>query len=117
MSFLYPNTIWITRQDTPTGGGVQPYGGVQPSEEQVLFQGIPANIQQKSTGGRPDPHLPADAANRSFWRCFIPRSAGIVSGDVLRGDIVTDENGQRYFVSAPYTNSLGPNWLLERLEA
>jgi hypothetical protein len=36
---------------------------------------------------------------------------------VLRGDIATDENGQRYFVSAPYINSLGPNFLVERLEA
>jgi hypothetical protein len=117
MSFLYPNVVTITRQIIPTGGGVQPYGGIQAAKEQVIFCGIPANIQQKSTGGRPDPHLPADAANKSFWRCLIPLSAGITNGMVLRGDIATDENGQRYFVSAPYINSLGPNFLVERLEA
>lgn len=117
MSFIYPRTISISRQPVATGGGVQPYGGMNPSEEVVLFSGLPASIQQKSTGGRPDANLPADAANRSMWRVFMPLSANVIVDAVLRGDIVTDDTGQRYLISAPYVNSLGPNLLVERLEA
>jgi hypothetical protein len=48
---------------------------------------------------------------------LMPLSAGVTVGSVLRGDIVTDDAGQRYQVWAPYINSLGPNFLVERLEA
>jgi hypothetical protein len=116
-SFIYPRTIAITRQPTSTTGGVQPYGGSKPETEETLYIGVAASIQEKSTGARPDAHLPADATNRSFWRVFMPLSAAVVPGSVLRGDIVTDEFGQRYQVVAPYINSLGPNLLVERLEA
>ncbi|MDR6381827.1 hypothetical protein [Paraburkholderia caribensis] len=117
MSFIYPRTISITRQPAQSGGGLKPYGGVDPGEEVTLYTGLPASIQQKSTGARPDPRLPADAANRTFWRIFMPLSAGVTPGSVLRGDIATDDAGQRYFIEAPYINSLGANFLVERLEA
>ncbi|MFM0630768.1 hypothetical protein [Paraburkholderia xenovorans] len=117
MSFIYPRVIKISRQPSATGGGLQPYSGMNPAAEVDLFIDLPASIQQKSTGGRPDPGLPADAANRSLWRVFMPRSVNLPPESVLRGDIVTDETGQRYMVSAPYINSLGPNLLVERLEA
>jgi len=117
MSFIYPRTVSISRQPVQTGGGLKPYGGIDPTAETVLFSDLPASIQQKSTSARPDPHLPADAANRSLWRVFMPRSVNLPPESVLRGDIITDETGQRYMVSAPYINSLGPNFLVERLEA
>lgn len=117
MSFIYPRTISITRQPVTTGGGVQPYGGMNPGAEQTIYSGLPASIQQKGTGSRPDANLPADAKDRSLWRVLMPLSAGVAAGSVLRGDIVTDDTGQRYQVWAPYVNSLGPNFLAERLEA
>ncbi|WP_234775179.1 hypothetical protein [Paraburkholderia tropica] len=117
MSFIYPRTITITRQPVQTGGGVQPYGGSNPETEQILFSNLPASIQQTSTSAKPDANLPADAHSRSIWRVFMPLSAGVAAGSVLRGDIVTDDAGQRYQVWAPYVNSLGPNLLVERLEA
>lgn len=117
MSWIYPRTISISRQPVQTGGGVQPYGGMNPADEQVIFSDLSASIQQTSTSARPDPSLPADARSRSIWRVLMPRSSGVTAGSVLRGDIVTDEAGQRYQVWAPYVNSLGPNLLVERLEA
>lgn len=116
-SFIYPRTINITRQPNATGGGVQPYAGVNPSAEQTIFTGLSASIQQTSTSARPDANLPADARSRSIWRVLMPLSSGVTAGSVLRGDIVTDETGQRYMVWAPYVNSMGPNMLVERLEA
>lgn len=117
MSFIYPRVVSIVRQSLQTGFGALPPSGSQPALEQVLYSGIPASIQQKSTGSRPDAHLPADATNRSYWRVLIPLSAGVAIGSVLRGDIVIDEFGQRHQVVAPYINSLGTDLLVERLEA
>lgn len=117
MSFMYPRTIAISRQVAPASGGVQPYGGMAPTVEKVIYSGIQASIQQKSTSSRSDANLPADATSRTMWRVFVPLSAGIAPGSVLRGDIVTDEFGQRHQVVAPYINSLGPNFLVERLES
>ena len=117
MSFIYPRTVSIKRQALQTGFGAQPPSGSQPAQEQTLYSGIPASIQQKSTGSRPDARLPADAVNRTFWRVLIPLSAGVTAGSVLRGDIVIDEFGQRHQVIAPYINSLGTDLLVERLEA
>lgn len=116
MSFIYPRTISISRQPIATGGGVQPYGGMQPNAEAPVFSNLPASIQQVSAGAAPATNLPADA-KRTFWRVLMPLSAGVTAGSVLRGDIVTDDKGQRYQVTAPYVNSLGPNLLVERLEA
>jgi hypothetical protein len=117
MSFIYPRVISITRQPLQTGFGALPPSGPKPATEVVLYSGVPASIQQKSTGSKPDAHLPADAVNRTFWRIFVPLSAGVTVGSVLRGDIAIDEFGQRYQIIAPYINSLGTNFLVERLEA
>lgn len=119
MSFLYPRTISISRPLVATGGGVQPYGGnggTNPSNEQLLYSGKPASIQLAKERGKPETNLPADA-NKTLWKVLMPLSAGITAGSVVRGDIVTDDKGQRYQVWAPYVNSLGPNLLVERLEA
>jgi hypothetical protein len=116
MSFLYPRTISISRQPTQTGGGIQPYSGMNPTIEEVIFSDLPASIQLAKERGKPESGLPADAG-KTLWKVMMPLSAGVPAGSVLRGDIVTDEAGQRYQVWAPYVNSLGPNFLVERLEA
>jgi hypothetical protein len=116
MNFLYPRVVSIVRQPVATGGGVQPYGGMQPSEEVTLYTGLPASIQLAKERGKPEANLPADAG-KTLWKVLMPLSAGVTVGSVLRGDIVTDDAGQRYQVWAPYINSLGPNFLVERLEA
>jgi hypothetical protein len=116
MSFLYPRTVSISRQQLATTGGVQPYGGMDPTQEQAIYRNLSASIQLARERGKPEAGLPADA-NKTLWRVMMPLSAGVTAGSVLRGDIVTDDAGQRYMVWAPYVNSLGPNLLVERLEA
>lgn len=116
MSFVYPRTVSILRQAAQTGFGALPPSGAGLALEQAIATGLPASIQHKSTGARPEAGLPADAANRTLWRVFIPLG-GLTLGAVQRGDIVVDDLGQRYQVTAPYWNSLGHNLLAERLEA
>lgn len=116
MSFVYPRTVSILRQAAQIGFGALPPSGAGLAPEQAIATGLPASIQQKSTGAKPDAGLPGDATNRTFWRVFIPRGQ-LALGAVQRGDIVVDDLGQRYHVTAPYWNSLGHNLLVERLEA
>lgn len=113
--FLYPRTISITRPGTQPGFGAQGYGGELPSTETRVATGLPASIQLAKERGKPDAGLPADAG-RTLWKVLMPLSAALAPGSVVRGDIVTDDAGQRYQVWAPYVNSLGPNLLVERLE-
>lgn len=118
MSFQYPRTIEIRRQTDPetTGStvsvGLQSYEGRIASEavtgdETVIATGIRANIQVKSEGrvtGKTV--LPSNAAGEPTYRVFIPRSA-LAKGVIREHDIIIDDEGYRYSVSAPYWNSMG----------
>ena len=113
--FLYPRTVSIGRQLPVTGGGLQPYSGVQPSQETPVASGLPASIQLARDRGKSEANLPADAG-KTLWKIFIPKSAAAL-GLIQSRDIVTDDLGTRYQVVGPYWNSLGHNLLCERLEA
>jgi hypothetical protein len=116
MGFLYPRTIAITRPDTDLTPGYAPnYSGVEPANETAVASGLRASIQLKKGKGHPDPNLPADAAEKSFWTVFIPMGAAAL-GLIQTNDIVTDDLGVRYQVAGPYWNSLGHALLVERLE-
>jgi len=116
MSFLYPRVISITRPNPQTGVGAISYGGVEATNETAVAAGLPASIQLKKSGNRPDTGLPADAQNKTDWTVFIP-AACAANGTINARDIVTDDLGVRYQVTAPYWNSLGYALLCERLEA
>jgi hypothetical protein len=115
MSFLYPRTVAITRQSPVTGGGAQPYSGMQPTQETSVASGLVASIQLSKERGKNEANLPADAG-KTLWKVFIPLSAAAL-GLIQVRDIVTDDLGARYQVVGPYWNSLGHNLLVERLEA
>lgn len=115
MSFIYPRTISVGRQPITTGGGVQPYSGMQPPQEVPVATGLPASIQLNRERGKTEANLPADGT-KTLWRVFIPRSSA-TNGLIESRDIVTDDLGVRYQVLGPYWNSLGYNLLCERLEA
>jgi hypothetical protein len=114
-SFLYPNTIKITRPKGQTDVGAVPYGGLSPKNEALIAEEIDASVQMRSSGSAPSPGLPGDASKRTYWKVLIPRAA-LDDGTVQRNDIVTDECRQRYQVIGPYWTSLGYNLLVERLE-
>ena len=88
-----------------------PYGGAVPADETVVASGIAASIQQKKDGKKPEAGLPGDGKN-SAWRIFFTQP----NGTVQDRDIITDEFGIRYQVTAAYWNSLSYNCLCERLE-
>jgi hypothetical protein len=94
VSFLYPNTISISRQNQPAGVGAQPYSGVTQANETVIAEGIDAHIQADRQGTRPDAGLPADAAGQSIWKIIFRGAKGVVT----ECDVITDEQGKRYHV-------------------
>jgi len=115
MSFLYPRTVAITRPNSDLAPGyASTYSGVEPSQETAVANGLPASIQLKKERGKPDPSLPADAM-KTYWTVLIPLYAAPL-GLIQDNDIVTDDLGVRYQVTAPYWNSLGYALLVERLE-
>ena len=115
MSLLYPRTVQITRPNGTTAVGLAPYQGEIESNETVIVAGLPASIQQKGVGGGTIENLPADQRARSVWRVFIP-GPQLALGMVLDRDIITDDLGTRYQVTAAYWNFLGHNLMVERLE-
>lgn len=116
MSFLYPRTITITRPGAQTGVGFQgAYAADQKANETVIATGIPASIQARSAGGRNPVGLPGDGKDQT-WRVLVPKSA-LAMGVVKNRDIITDDLGNRLQVLADYANSLGANFICQRLES
>ncbi|MDW3683104.1 hypothetical protein RA280_15365 [Cupriavidus sp. CV2] len=116
MSFIYPRTVAITRPNAQTGVGAVGYGGLVASAETAVASALPASIQLDRTGRKPDAGLPGDAAGKTLWKVFIP-AASAAKGLIQARDVLKDDLGIRYQVTAPYWNSLGYALLVERLEA
>lgn len=114
MSFVYPRRIRITRPTQPVGKGAVAYGAQLAATEIQVANNVQCSIQQKRDGQASSVKLPGDAKT-TYWRCLIPVRE-LKDGTVSTWDIVTDDQGSRYQVQAPYWNSLGYNLLLERLE-
>ncbi|MCE9565842.1 MAG: hypothetical protein K8U57_27775 [Planctomycetes bacterium] len=97
MSFLFPNTISISRQNSSAAVGSQPYGGVTRANETVIASGIAANVYVDRQGTSPVAKLPADAAGQSTWKIVFRGPKGLAQSR----DIITDELGRRFQVTAP----------------
>lgn len=114
MSFLYPRTIAVHRSNTQTAVGALNYSGETETDEKVITSGLPASIQHRSGKGLRG-GLPADAPNKAEWFIFIPAAnAGI--GLISERDIIVDELGKRYMISAAYWNVLGYRLYAELLQ-
>ena len=114
MSWIYNRVISVSRQPVSTGGGVQPYSGMNPSAEQPILTDIKASIQLARERGKPEADVPADREGKSLWKVFF---RGVALGAVKTNDIITDDLGVRYQVVLPWWDSFGYNLLAERLEA
>ena len=113
MSFLYPQTITISRPAPQGQLGAIGYAGEVAGTETTILSGVPASIQVKKEVGSPIAGLPADVARRSFWNVLFRAPLGTLRDR----DIITDDQGIRYQVTAAYWTPLGYNALCERLEA
>ena len=112
MSFIYPRIVSITRPPTLTGIGAQPYQGLLPSTETLVASGLKASIQQIKESKQFPANLPGDTIRGSLWSIFIRKPRTLIRDR----DIITDDLGVRYQVTAAYWNSLGYKALCERLQ-
>ena len=94
MSFLYPRSITVSRQNQDILVGSQPYAGVTQANETVIVSGVPAHIQADRQGTSPVAKLAADAAGQSTWKIIFK----LPLGTVQNRDIITDDLGNRYQV-------------------
>jgi hypothetical protein len=114
MSFLYPRTVSIRRPTAQTGVGALAYSGETEANESTVATGLRASIQHRSGRGQRG-YLPADAPNRAEFYIFIPKS-DLAEGATTERDIVVDDLGKRYQISAAYWNSLGYRLYAELLQ-
>ncbi len=103
-TFIYPRTVSVYRQTARTGIGLVNYGGETPATEAVVVSGLPASIQHVREKGTPEGKVPADAPLRSGWNFFIPSNDRTL---ITERDVLVDDIGKRYIVTAAYWNSLG----------
>jgi hypothetical protein len=119
---IYNRTITITRPNVQAAVGSEGYGGVNaatglnPASETTVATGLPASIQLASSMAKPLADLPSDIYNRTGWKIFIPASSAAL-GLINDRDIVTDDQSQRYQVTANNWDILGYTLMCERLEA
>lgn len=117
MSFIYPRIVAIRRAQVSAAVGMQAgYSGVTAATEDVIATGLPASIQWKRARGKPEGDTPSNAPERAGWQIFIPKPAATL-GLITERDIVVDDLGKRYTITAAYWNSLGYNITAELLQA
>ena len=130
---LYPRLVTIKRSRddavSPTGQvmvGLLPYEGREqstapgdPDGEDTLYSGLPAAIQLKAIGktkgGNAMP-LPGDYIEKPQWTIFIPAS-DTNQYDIKDRDVVYDDEGYRYGITANYWTAFGYEIAAIRLEA
>lgn len=117
MSFVYPRTVSVTRPSIVAGVGNVGYVGLNPTQETPVAgaQGMRASIQYERVSRPPLGQVPGDATTRSTFKIFLPDAPA--PGLIQTRDIVTDDLGQRYQVTAPYWDSLGYTLRAEMLQA
>ena len=112
MSFLYPRLINITRPGSITNKGQNSYQGLNENNETTIALNVIANIQQIQNNKQMPTNLPSDLANGTGWNIFF----NLPNGTINDRDVITDELGIRYQVTAAYWNSLGYRALCYRLD-
>ena len=113
MSFIYPRTVSVRRPALNAAVGAQPYAALRKADETVIVASTPASIQEKTAGGRSVVGLPGDSVTSPIYRIFMPK---VAKGTIKDRDIIVDEEGNRYQVTAAYWNSLGWNCRTQLLE-
>lgn len=109
--FLRPYTINVYRPTREQTVGVQSYGGLDKEDEVLVLEAIPANIRLARTG-RQISDIPSDTAFRPFF--YIVFKADM--GSVRTHDVIVDNTGRRFQVTADGWSSMGYQALCELLE-
>ena len=106
---LFDRVISIRRPNKVTLVGAQPYSGLLPTAETVLFTGIAASIQFQPKRDRPLGNLPSDATTMAQWHIYVP-AGSFVAGQVVERDVIADDIGRRFRIFAAWATALG--WVL-----
>lgn len=101
----------LVRAAAPRLAGLNGYGAITPETETVLFSGFPASLLVGGVGDRVRQGLPDDARASGFV-AMLPVIAGVAP---RVGDILVDEHGQKYALTAVET--LGALWRLSLVQA
>lgn len=118
MSFLYPRFVSIHRpNNTAPLAGDAGYLGVSRAAETIIVEGLAASIQPLADLSAPLAHVPADTIGRTSWRIYVRRAPGQQLPEIYARDIVVDDHGERYQVTAAYHEMLGYQLRVERLIA
>lgn len=112
---LYDRVISIRRPNKVIAVGAQPYSGLLPTLETVLFTGISASIQFQPKRDRPLGNLPTDATTMAQWHIYVPAGA-FMAGQVVERDVVADDLGRRFRIFAAWPTDLGFVLAVELLE-
>lgn len=113
---MYERVIAIHRPIIPNQVGPIGYQGLLPSQEVVIFTGIPATIQYQLRRNPPLPRVPADAFSSALWHMWIPLGY-IIDGDVTERDIVVDDLARRFQLFGAWPNQMGQMLAGELLQA
>lgn len=122
---VYMRIVSVRRSKTVAGTTDIIGGGVYSGTEQgsgvegdiLLYTGLPASIQLAAAGRTTKSgELPGDAVSKPVWNIFIPSSA-ILQYQIRDRDLIIDDEGYRYEVSANYLTQLGYQLSTIRLEA
>lgn len=103
----------------PDVGLQDDYSGVNQGDdfnESVVARDLPANIQYVGQARAKGAELPADTQNRTNWDIYLPPKVSRL-GLVKVRDVVVDELGNRYQVTAPDWGALGYRLRTELEEA
>jgi hypothetical protein len=106
---LYDRVISIRRPFKATAVGALPYSGLSQKQETVIFTAIAASIQFQPKRDRPLGGTPSDADSVAQWHVFIANGI-IAAGQIIDRDVIADDLGRRFQVSAAWPTVLG--WVL-----
>ena len=92
MSFLYPNSVRVSRPQGSDALGAQAYSGLTQQQETTIVTRASAHIQPERQGAKPLPGLPGDAEGQPTWKVILK----LPKCTVQVRDVLTDELGTRY---------------------
>lgn len=117
--------VTLSRPDDELGGNALPsqpggtgkyFGPSAATAETVRVAQVPACVLGTTGRATGTGQLPSDAAGPSRWRIHLP-PVTCPEGSVLNRDILTDDDGARYQVSANFWSAIGYRLEAIRLEA
>jgi hypothetical protein len=95
-------TLNVLRPYSAPGVGVLPYGGDIRSEEVPVMTAFPGSLLNGTKGERSEVGLPGDI--RSPWFAILLPNVGV---EIKAYDVITDDLGRRFKVSAVEMSDLG----------